>query len=96
MRGMRRILPLLAAALLLVTLVGACNNPQVVAKAKKSGKLAPKPFCQAAYNLDEAVATVKNAKRLELLTVVVDRAPADIRSDAELSIRRSRHLSISA
>ncbi|MCU1459546.1 MAG: hypothetical protein JWL73_3638 [Actinomycetia bacterium] len=82
---MRRTLPLIACALLLLTFLGACSSKSdAVAGAQKSGKLAPKPFCQAAYNLDEAVATVKDAKRLALLTVVVDRAPADIRPDAEL------------
>ncbi len=82
---MRRTLPLIAAALLVLTLTGACTSKSAaVAQAKKSGKLAPKPFCQAAYNLDEAVATVKNSKRLALLTLVVDRAPAEIRPDAQL------------
>ena len=82
---MRRTLTLIASTLLVLTLTGACTSKtDAVAKAKKSGKLAPKPFCQAAYNLDEAVATVKDSKRLALLTVVVDRAPDAIRSDAEL------------
>lgn len=88
---MRRTLPLIASALLLVTLTGACSSKsEAVATAKKTGKLAPKPFCQAAYNLDEAVATAKDSKRLALLTVVVDRAPADIRSDAELFLQGFR------
>jgi hypothetical protein len=82
---MRRTLPLIASVLLLLTFAGACTSKsEAVAKAKKSGKLAPKPFCVAAYNLDEAVATAKNSKRLALLTVVVERAPAEIKPQAQL------------
>ncbi len=82
---MRRTLPLIASVLLLLTLVGACaSKSEAVAKAKKSGELAPKPFCLAAYNFDEAVATAKNSKRLALLTVVVDQAPAEVKPQAQM------------
>jgi len=88
---MRRTLPLIASVLLLLTLVGACaSKSEAVAKAKKSGKLAPKPFCLAAYNFDEAVATAKNSKRLALLTVVVERSPAEVKPQAQMFLEGFR------